>query len=208
MTKAAPVAAYVRVSSASQSHAMQVAAIERACEARGDGRPGAWYRDTMTGGKLARPGLAELRADARAGKLRRLYVYRLDRLTRSGIRDTLEVVHELELHGCELVTVADGFDLTGPARDVVVAVLAWAAQVERDAIGERIRAARAKVEAKGGSWGRPPRLSAKQVAKARELAAAGRTVRAIAVALKAPRSTIARALPLQRPRARSRPRSP
>jgi hypothetical protein len=33
-----------------------------------------------------------MRADARAAHLQPLYVSRLDRLTRSGIRDTLEVV--------------------------------------------------------------------------------------------------------------------
>jgi DNA invertase Pin-like site-specific DNA recombinase len=37
----------------------------------------------------------------------------LDRLRRSGIADTLQVVQELERHGCEVVSVADGFDLAG-----------------------------------------------------------------------------------------------
>ena len=198
MTKAAPVAAYVRVSSASQSHEMQVQAIERAARARGDAFPVAWYRDTMTGGRLKRPALEQLRADVREGKVTRLYVYRLDRLTRSGIRDTLDVVNELEQHGCELVSIADGFSIGGPARDVVLAVLAWAAQVERDAIGERIRGARAKVEAKGGAWGRPGRMTLSQLDRASRMAAQGRSVRAIAVALKVPKSIVGRALATER----------
>jgi hypothetical protein len=36
--------------------------------------------------------LQQLRRDVRARRVRKLYVYRLDRLARSGIRDTFEVV--------------------------------------------------------------------------------------------------------------------
>lgn len=187
------VAAYVRVSSAAQSIGMQLEAIQRVVDARSE-KVGAWYQETKSGAKMTRPVLERLRADVRAGVVRKLYVYRLDRLTRSGIRDTLEVVEELRRHGCELVTIADGFDMAGPAAEVVMAVLAWAAKVERLAIGERIVAARARVEANGGAWGRPRRLDDMQRAKVREMAIAGKSARAIAVALKVPRSTVRRVL--------------
>ena len=59
----------------------------------------------------------DLRAGVRVGVVRELYLYRLDRLARSGIRDTFEVVEELRDHGCAIVTVADGFDLAGPAAE-------------------------------------------------------------------------------------------
>lgn len=187
------VAAYVRVSSASQDGAMQRDAILRAARARGHLVPH-WFADSMTGATTKRPELERLRAAVRAGEVEVLYVYRLDRLTRSGIRDTLAIVDELRAHGCKLVTLADGFDVDGPASEVVLAVLAWAAKMERQAIGERITAARARVAAEGGSWGRPRRMTRADVDRARELAAEGRTVRAIAVALKVPRATVARAL--------------
>ncbi|MDE3097030.1 MAG: recombinase family protein [Chloroflexota bacterium] len=187
------VAAYVRVSSASQGSAMQRDAIDRAATARGD-RVGRWYTDTRTGATMQRSDLDELRRSARMGRIRRLYVFRLDRLTRSGIRDTLELVEELRRHGCELVTIADGFDLGGPAAEVVLAVMAWAAQLERLAINERISAARARVEAKGGSWGRPSRLSEAERRRVLELAAKGKSRRAIAVALKIPHATVGRVI--------------
>ena len=185
--------AYVRVSSASQTHALQKAAIQKAAAARGD-TIATWHSDTMTGGRMDRPGLEALRARARAGEVRRIYVYRLDRLTRTGIRDTLGVVEELRAHGCELVSIADGFDLAGPAAEVVLAVLSWAAKMERAAIGERIVAARARVEAEGGHWGRPTRVTEAQLHRARALLQSGSSQRAVAVALKLPRSTIRRAL--------------
>ncbi len=185
--------AYLRVSSKAQDFAMQRAAIERAAAARGDTIV-TWYAEKRSGKALARPELDRLRAEARAGKLAKLYVFRLDRLTRSGIRDTFEVVEELRAHGVQLATVADGFDLSGPAAEVVLAVMAWSAKMERVAINERIAAARERVEASGGAWGRPRRLSEADVAQVAALRSAGRSVRAIAVALKLPRSTVADAL--------------
>jgi hypothetical protein len=40
------------------------------------------------------------------------------------------------------VSVSDGFALDGPAAEVILAVIAWAAKMERLAIAEHIRAAR------------------------------------------------------------------
>jgi hypothetical protein len=34
--------------------------------------------------------------------------------------------------GCEIVSVADGFDLTGPAAEIILAVVSWAAKMEQE----------------------------------------------------------------------------
>ena len=188
-------AAYLRVSSRNQNAASQRSAIERMASARGY-EVHTWYSEKRSGKTLARPELDRLRRDVRAGKITRVLIYRLDRLARSGIRDTFEVVEELRHHGCEIHTVADGFDLDGPAAQVVLAVLAWASQMERLAINERIADARERVESEGGSWGRPRRMDDSLIEKAAALRLAGRTIREIAVALKVPRSTVARSLKL------------
>ncbi len=184
------VAAYVRVSSRSQNHATQREAIERAAKARGD-EIETWFEEKRSAKTLERHELARLRDLARKGEVRRLYVFRLDRLARSGIRDTLSLLDELKVSGCKVVTIADGFDLEGPASDVVVAVLGWAAQMERLALGERIAAARVRVEAKGGHWGRPRRCTAAQAQEILSRKKKGHSVRRIAIALKVPRSTVA-----------------
>jgi DNA invertase Pin-like site-specific DNA recombinase len=188
-----PIAAYVRVSSKAQDYASQRAAIERAAAARGD-RVGAWYAEKKSARTISRPELVRLREDARAGKVTRLYLFRLDRLARSGIRDTFEVVEELRGHGVKIVTIADGFDLDGPAAEVVLAVLAWAAKMERLAINERISAARDRLAADGRAWGRPRRLNPNELSVIAADRRAGKTIRDIATARKIPRSTIARAL--------------
>jgi len=201
------IGAYVRVSSKSQTAAMQRDAIHRAATARGES-VAHWYEDKITGETMQRPDLERLRADVRQGNVRKLYVWRLDRLTRSGIRDTLAVIDEFNRHGCELATLADGFDVSGPAAEVVLSVLAWAAKIERLAIGERIVAARVRVEANGGAWGRPRRMTAEQVAKAHQMRADDWTIRDIAVALKIPRATVAQALSRKPPDKSFRPGPP
>ena len=195
-------AAYVRVSSKAQTLAMQRDAIEREARARGD-RVATWYCEKESARTLVRPVLQQLRADVCARRVRKLYVYRLDRLARSGIRDTFEVVEEFRRFECELVTVGDGFNLEGPAADVILAVMAWAAKMERHAINERIAAARKRLEAEGRPWGRPSRIDDLTRERIARLRREGRTVREIAIAVKVPRATVGRVLsqntPLPRP---------
>jgi DNA invertase Pin-like site-specific DNA recombinase len=187
-------AMYVRVSTGGQSVETQNDAVVRVARARGD-RIARVYAEIEGGDARRRPELDRLMSDVRAGAIRRLYCYRLDRLSRAGIRATLSIVEELDHCEVELVTVADGFSVMGPARDVVIAVLAWAAQIERQAISERIGAAQERIESQGGTWGRPPRITAEQ----REFIHLrrdhfGETIREIAVALKIPKSVIGREL--------------
>jgi len=186
---------YIRVSSRAQDHATQRSAIERIAAARGDTIDD-WRPEKRSAKTMAREVLQSTLADARAGRLRgrRLYLFRLDRLTRSGIADTLTTLDELRANGVEVVSVADGFDLAGPHAEVIVAVMAWAAKMERLATAERISAARERIEAEGGRWGRPCRLGREEIGRIDAMRAEGRSVRAIAVAMKVPRSTVARAL--------------
>jgi DNA invertase Pin-like site-specific DNA recombinase len=183
------VVAYVRVSSRGQNVQTQRAAILRAAKARRV-KVAKWYEDTASGATLRRPALQRLRDDARGGAFTTLYVYRLDRLSRGTINEALTVVQELAKHGVNIETIGDGFTLGGPAGDVVLAVLAWSAQMERTAIAERMGAARKRVEAAGGTWGRPRSLPDAKVSAIRKLRKEGRTVRAIAVALKVPHGTV------------------
>jgi DNA invertase Pin-like site-specific DNA recombinase len=106
----------------------------------------------------------------------------------------LTTLEELKTNGVEVVSVADGFDLSGPHAEIIVAVMAWAAKMERLAINERISAARERIEAEGGRWGRPSRVDRATRARAVKMHVAGRSIRRIAQALKVPRSTIGRAI--------------
>lgn len=186
--------AYIRVSSDAQDYEYQRREIQRVAAARGE-HIAEWYAEKESASRgLKRPELDRLRADVRRGLVRKVYAWRLDRLTRSGIPDTFRVIEELRHHGATLVTVADAFSLDGPAADVVLAVLAWAAQWERKALGDRISAARARVKADGGAWGRPRRVTKSTEKRVLALRAERMTIREIAVALKIPKATVSRVL--------------
>ena len=198
------------MSSRSQSQQTQCDAIERVAKARGDVIE-TWFQEKLSGAKLQRPSLDHVRDLVARGTIRRLYVFRLDRLTRSGIRDTLAVLEELRRAGCAVVSVADGFEADGPAAEIVAAVMAWAAQMERLALGERIAAARHRVEKAGGRWGRPQRVSPNDVGKIHVKRDTGLSIREISIALKIPRSTVASVLSRKgayaTPRARAQKRA-
>ena len=199
--------AYIRVSSKGQDHAMQRAAVEKATAARGDS-VAEWYAEKRTASTLDRPELARLLADVRARKVGRLYVYRLDRLTRSGIVDTLALVRELRELGVELVNLADGFTIPAPGvegsaariAELVLAILAWAADMELLTRRERIATRRELAEERGEPWGRPGRLSLGEHDAIAARLDAGETVRQVAAALKVPRSTVGRVARKLRPR--------
>lgn len=167
---ATSVAGYIRVSSRSQDYAYQRLAIERAARARGEVIH-LWYADVASGRSMERPQLRKLRDAIRVGRLHRVWVWRLDRLTRSGIVDTLSCIQEMRRHGCALSSVADGFALDGPGAEVILSVLAWAAQLEREKLRENQLAARARMAAEGRSWGRPRELTAEQKQRIHALAA-------------------------------------
>lgn len=191
------VVGYVRVSSRSQDDASQRSAILKAAEARGD-TVVAWFAEKMSGKTLKRPELDRLRADVRAGIVRRVYVFKLDRLTRSGVADTYAVIAEARRANCTVIAVADNLVVRPDSDDLTSEVLTFAlslaARIERTAINDRISAARSRVEAEGGHWGRPLRMTAEQLRRARELEAAGKSVRDIAQRVGVPRSTIHAAL--------------
>jgi DNA invertase Pin-like site-specific DNA recombinase len=179
----------VRVSTPEQDYELQRAAIERAAAARGDTEL-TWYAETRSGRSWVRPELEKLARRAASGHHARIYVWRLDRLTRRGPADTLATVQRLRQSGCQLISVTEGFDFAGAVGELLVAMMGFLAAGESEAQLERQKAARARVEAAGGKWGRPPKVTALDAVRILALASEGRSVRSIAMAVKLKRSTV------------------
>jgi len=169
-------AAYLRVSSRGQDEALQREAITRAAAARGQPVE-LWFSEKRSGKASLRPELDAVRDLARRGELDRLWVFKLNRLTRRGATDLLAVVHELRAYGCEVASVADHFSLHGPMGDVVIAVIGAIAEWELENQRDLREAARAAAEARGAKWGRPPAGSADQRAQLRQALEQGLTLR-------------------------------
>ncbi len=116
-----------------------------------------WFADTASGASMQRPQLRALRAQVRRGGVRRLWVWRLDRLTRSGIGDTVAAVQELRANECSCASVCEPFVFDGsPTSDLIISVMAFCNQMELQKIRENVSAGRARAVAEGRAWGRPP----------------------------------------------------
>jgi DNA invertase Pin-like site-specific DNA recombinase len=189
--------AYVRVSSKAQRYETQRDAIEREARARGDGIA-EWRAEKRSAKTMDRPELTRLREDVRVGRVHKVYVFKLDRLCRTGVADTFAVVSELRRGGCTLVAVADNLTIRPEADDVTSEVLVFAlglaAKLERAAINERIAATRERLATEGKPWGRRPRMTPEEVARAAAMRAEGRSIRSIAMGIGHPRATVAAAL--------------
>ncbi len=101
----------------------------------------------FSGASMDRPALQELIRDAESGKIARVVVYKLDRLSRSQ-KDTLYLIEDVFLaHGCEFISMSESFSTETPVGRATIGLLAVFAQLERETIKERMmvgRTARAK----------------------------------------------------------------
>ena len=188
-------ALYVRTSTTDQDGQAQLHALRRAAEARGWSQTQEFIDLGHSGAKAHRPALDGLRSTARAGTVRQVLVFGLDRLGRS-LRDLLVLLDELAAAGCVVVSLREAIDLGTPTGRLLVHLIAALAEFERELIRDRVRAGLARVKAtgrtrSGKAIGRPRRTVDLEAVE--ELRHAGRSWREIAVALKVPTRTLHRA---------------
>ena len=154
---------YIRCSTDEQADSglgldAQRAAIAAACKRKG------WtlvevHEDAGYSGKSVdgRPGLAAALAAVESGQAAALVVAKLDRLSRS-VRDAAQLLEQAQRRGWALVVLDVDVDTSTPSGELVVNVMASAAQWERRIIGGRTREALAAKRAQGVRLGRPRSL--------------------------------------------------
>lgn len=169
-------AAYLRASTLGQDPENQRAAIERAAAARGQ-TVELWFQEIRSGDIHDRPQLDSLRNLARRGEVSHVWLFALDRLTRCGARDMLNLVTEFRRHGVTLLSVTEPVDFDGPMAEVIVAMLGVQAKMELERIRERTAAAKLKAQKAGKHWGRPQAGKKDQRAQLRQLLEEGLTLR-------------------------------
>jgi putative DNA-invertase from lambdoid prophage Rac len=163
-------AVYLRVSTDRQDEANQEPECLRLCAARG------WepqvFRETESGTKR-RPEWERLKTYVRRGEARAVVFWALDRAGRNRVQLAHDL-GELWRWGAEIASVRDAWvdQPAGPLRDLLVQLMAWFAQTERDRIVERTRAGIARARAMGVRLGRPPAMPDAARERARRLAAA------------------------------------
>jgi DNA invertase Pin-like site-specific DNA recombinase len=192
------VAVYIRVSSKRQDTASQEPDVRRYLAAHGlENAP--VYRDKFTGRTMERPGFQKLLAAIRAGEIRTVVVWRLDRLGRTA-KGLSELFAEFNARKVNLVSLRDGLDLSTPAGRLMGHVLASVAEYETEVRAERVLAGLEVARERGVRLGRPAgvhtaiSVTSEQAAQVKRLKGEGKGVTAISRAVGLSRPTVYRIL--------------
>ena len=143
-------AAYLRVSTVTQTERSQRQEIERWLE--GHGIKARWYIDKETGDNLDRPEFRKMQEAIFNGTHDTVIVWKLDRLSRK-LRDGINLLCEWIDNGVRVVSVTQQIDFAGPVGTIIASVLLGVAQMEQETRRERQAAGIAAAKAEGKSWG-------------------------------------------------------
>ena len=141
------------------------------------------FHDAKSGKSLDRFGLKKMIGAASRREFDVLVFWSLDRLSRSGVVDVLNLLQQLSGWGVAYRSLQRSYLYSlGPFSDVVVSLLASIAKLEREKIRERTLAGLARARKQGRIGGRPKAEDdAKLVQSVQRLRAAGNSVRQIAI---------------------------
>ena len=87
---------------------------------------------------MDRPQLQCMLAQVRAGNIRRIICYRLDRISRN-VSDFTALLEQLERLGVEIICIREKFDTSTPMGKAMLYIASVFAQLERETISERVR---------------------------------------------------------------------
>lgn len=147
---------YCRVSTADQAREgysidEQIERLTKYAESQGFDNIEVYVDPGFSGASMNRPALQKLIADVEAGKVKKVLVYKLDRLSRSQ-KDTLELIEDVfRKNGCDFESMSEKFDTGTPFGNAMIGILAVFAQLERETIKERLSMGR-EGRAKEGLW--------------------------------------------------------
>ena len=150
-------ALYARVSTTGQGQdvGLQLEELRQVAAQRGWRVVSEYVDEGVSGSKTTRPGLDRMLADAQAGKLELVAVWKLDWLGRS-LQHILGVLDQFTAQGIAFVSLRDaGLDTTTPAGRLFTSIIGAFAEFERGLIQERVVAGVRRAQAAGTHCGRP-----------------------------------------------------
>jgi len=148
------VAVYCRVSSDRQNEENQVPDIERWLAAHHQEADVRWFRERASATKQkGRPIFEQVLAEAKAGRVDTLIVWRLDRFGRSLGRNVQDFL-ALDSAGVRVESVTESWlNVEGPIRALLVSIFSWVAEQEIATLKQRTVAGIKRVTAAGGAVG-------------------------------------------------------
>jgi DNA invertase Pin-like site-specific DNA recombinase len=158
------VAAYLRVSSFDQQKGLksQERALRDYCKNHGF-KNVRWYRDIITGVSTQRPSFDKLQADVFKGKVHTIVVWKLDRVSRKGIIEGLNILKGWLEKGIRIVSVTQQLDFSGEIGRAMAGFLFALAAMERENLRENTKRGLAAAKAKGVKLGKRPKLFANEI---------------------------------------------
>jgi DNA invertase Pin-like site-specific DNA recombinase len=185
------VAAYIRVSTASQNEASQRAEITRWLAGNGiEASTVTWYVDRgKSGTSLDRPAFKAMQQAVFMGEVGAIVCYKLDRLTRS-LQDGVNLICDWCKRNLRVVCTSQQIDFNGTLGQMLATVLAGFAQIEQETRRERQAVGIAIAKAEGKYRGRQTGTTKAPPARVLELKARGLSATEIAKSLGIGRNTV------------------
>lgn len=137
------IALYCRVSTREQSLegysiGEQQERLKDYCSAMGWKNFDLYVDGGFSGGNMERPALKRMLRDIEKGKIEKVVVYKLDRLSRSQ-KDSLVLIEDVFLrNNVDFISMSENFDTGTPLGRAMVGILSVFAQLEREQIKERM----------------------------------------------------------------------
>jgi site-specific DNA recombinase len=91
----------------------------------------------FSGGNVNREGFQNMMRKIEQGKITKVLVYRLDRISRS-LADFVGILNTFKEYGVEFVSTQEAFDTSSPYGELIVKILAVFAEFERESIISRV----------------------------------------------------------------------
>jgi DNA invertase Pin-like site-specific DNA recombinase len=152
------VAIYARVSTNEQFTSNQVLVLKELAKSNNETVSFEFIDKGISGVKKDREALNAMLTAAKARKFETLYVYSIDRLSRS-VKNLIETVDTLNSLGITIVFKRENIDTRSAMGQFFLTVLGSLAQFEREIMIERINAGIARAKSEGKKMGRPSKLN-------------------------------------------------
>jgi DNA invertase Pin-like site-specific DNA recombinase len=168
------VACYVRVSTVDQEKGLdsQERALREYCANHGL-TPVVWYKDRISGAADRRPAFDLLQKRVFEGRVHTICVWKLDRVSRKGLKDGVNILTGWLEKDIRVVSVTQQLDFSGQVGQMLAGILFALAAMERENLRENTRRGLAAAKARGVKLGKHARVFAKDITPLLE---AGQTV--------------------------------
>lgn len=150
-------AIYIRFSTEKQDFDMQKHEIDAYLKYRPASEIQFYIDEAMTGANTKRPQFKAMLNDCKQGKVEKIIVYKLDRLSRS-LADLIESFRIFAECNVKVHSVQENMDFSTDLGKLFMHLLGSFAEFERSTIVSRIKSGLASAKAKGTKLGRPTKI--------------------------------------------------